>query len=87
VSRGCAAGTGAQAGLGATYRAGFTWGLEHGYQALVEMDADLSHPADRLPALLDGLALADLVIGSRYVPGGRRRSRPRHPQSVALDQR
>jgi dolichol-phosphate mannosyltransferase len=35
------------------------------------MDADLSHPADRLPALLDGLALADLVIGSRYVPGGR----------------
>jgi dolichol-phosphate mannosyltransferase len=58
-------------GLGAAYRAGFAWGLERGYDALVEMDADLSHPPDRLPALLDGLASADLVIGSRYVPGGR----------------
>jgi glycosyltransferase involved in cell wall biosynthesis len=58
-------------GLGAAYRAGFAWGLERGYEALVEMDADLSHPPERLPALLDGLAGADLVIGSRYVPGGR----------------
>ena len=58
-------------GLGAAYRAGFGWGLERGYDALVEMDADLSHPPERLPALLDGLAAADLVIGSRYVPGGR----------------
>jgi dolichol-phosphate mannosyltransferase len=61
----------AKQGLGAAYRAGFAWGLERGYDALVEMDADLSHPPDRLPALLDGLAEADLVIGSRYVPGGR----------------
>jgi dolichol-phosphate mannosyltransferase len=60
-----------KAGLGAAYRAGFGWGLERGYDAFVEMDADLSHPPDRLPALLDGLAHADLVIGSRYVPGGR----------------
>jgi dolichol-phosphate mannosyltransferase len=58
-------------GLGAAYRAGFGWGLERGYDALVEMDADLSHPPERLPGLLDGLADADLVIGSRYVPGGR----------------
>jgi dolichol-phosphate mannosyltransferase len=58
-------------GLGAAYRAGFGWGLERGYDALVEMDADLSHPPERLPALLDGLAEADLVVGSRYVPGGR----------------
>jgi dolichol-phosphate mannosyltransferase len=58
-------------GLGAAYRAGFAWGLERGYEALVEMDADLSHPPERLEALLDGLAEADLVIGSRYVPGGR----------------
>jgi len=58
-------------GLGAAYRAGFAWGLERGYDALVEMDADLSHPPERLPALLDGLDGADLVIGSRYVPGGR----------------
>ncbi|HZD73287.1 MAG TPA: polyprenol monophosphomannose synthase [Actinomycetota bacterium] len=57
-------------GLGAAYRAGFAWGIRRGYDALVEMDADLSHPPERLPALLDGLARADLVIGSRYVPGG-----------------
>jgi glycosyltransferase involved in cell wall biosynthesis len=61
----------AKQGLGAAYRAGFAWGLERGYDALVEMDADLSHPPERLPALLDELADADLVIGSRYVPGGR----------------
>jgi glycosyltransferase involved in cell wall biosynthesis len=61
----------AKQGLGAAYRAGFAWGLERGYDALVEMDADLSHPPERLPTLLDGLADADLVIGSRYVPGGR----------------
>jgi dolichol-phosphate mannosyltransferase len=57
-------------GLGTAYRAGFAWGMERGYDALVEMDADMSHPPERLPALLDGLAGADLVIGSRYVPGG-----------------
>ncbi|HYY81245.1 MAG TPA: polyprenol monophosphomannose synthase, partial [Actinomycetes bacterium] len=62
---------GAKQGLGAAYRAGFAWGLGRGYGALVEMDADLSHPAGRLPALLDGLGEADLVIGSRYVAGGR----------------
>jgi glycosyltransferase involved in cell wall biosynthesis len=61
----------AKRGLGAAYRAGFAWGLQRGYEALVEMDADLSHPPERLPALLDGLAGADLVIGSRYFPGGR----------------
>jgi len=60
----------AKQGLGAAYRAGFAWGLERGYDAMVEMDADLSHPPERLPALLDGLDQADLVIGSRYVPGG-----------------
>ena len=61
---------GGKGGLGSAYRAGFGWALERGYDAVVEMDADLSHPADRLPALLDGLADADLVIGSRWVPGG-----------------
>ena len=57
-------------GLGVAYRAGFAWGMERGYDAMVEMDADLSHPPDRLPALLDELEHADLAIGSRYVPGG-----------------
>jgi dolichol-phosphate mannosyltransferase len=60
----------AKQGLGVAYRAGFAWGIQRGYDALVEMDADMSHPPERLPALLDGLDRADLVIGSRYVPGG-----------------
>ncbi len=57
-------------GLGSAYRAGFAWGLEAGYDALVEMDADGSHDPGSTPALLAGLRGADLVIGSRYVPGG-----------------
>jgi dolichol-phosphate mannosyltransferase len=61
----------AKEGLGAAYRAGFRWGLARGYHALVEIDADFSHPPDRLPALLQALEEADLSIGSRYVPGGR----------------
>jgi dolichol-phosphate mannosyltransferase len=57
-------------GLGTAYVEGFRWGLERGYWALVEMDADLSHdPADVL-RLLDALKDSDLAIGSRYVPGG-----------------
>ena len=58
-------------GLGMAYRAGFDWGLARGYDVLVEIDADLSHPPERIPALLDGLGNADVVIGSRYVPGGK----------------
>jgi glycosyltransferase involved in cell wall biosynthesis len=61
----------AKTGLGSAYRAGFRWGLDRGFDALVEMDADLSHDAAALPALVAPLAEgADLVIGSRYVPGG-----------------
>lgn len=60
-----------KAGLGAAYIAGFRWGLERDYAVLVEMDADGSHAPEDLPRLLDALDDADLVIGSRYVPGGR----------------
>jgi len=60
----------AKNGLGAAYLAGFRWGLDHGYEALVEMDADGSHRPEQLPALLDALNHADMVKGSRYVPGG-----------------
>jgi dolichol-phosphate mannosyltransferase len=60
-----------KAGLGSAYRAGFAWGLERGFDALVEIDSDLSHDPAAIPSLLapvrDGY---DLVIGSRYVPGG-----------------
>jgi dolichol-phosphate mannosyltransferase len=59
-----------KAGLGAAYRAGFGWALEHGYEQVVQMDADLSHPPDRIPALLDALDDHDVAVGSRYVPGG-----------------
>ncbi|MGW3572386.1 polyprenol monophosphomannose synthase [Streptomyces sp. NPDC000941] len=58
-------------GLGAAYLAGFHWGIEHGYGVLVEMDADGSHQPEELPRLLTALKGADLVIGSRWVPGGR----------------
>ena len=58
-------------GLGAAYRAGFDWGLANPFDVLLEMDADLSHPPERIPAMLDALNDADVVIGSRYVPGGR----------------
>lgn len=60
-----------KAGLGAAYLAGFAWGLERGYGVLVEMDADGSHRPEELHRLLDRSAVgADLVIGSRWVPGG-----------------
>jgi dolichol-phosphate mannosyltransferase len=58
-------------GLGSAYRAGFRHGLAEGYDVLVEMDADLSHDPGVLPELVAAVeAGADLVIGSRYVPGG-----------------
>jgi dolichol-phosphate mannosyltransferase len=67
----------AKHGLGAAYLAGFRWGLGRGYDVVVEMDADGSHPAEALPTLVAGLGDADLVIGSRWVPGGRVRNWPR----------
>ncbi len=61
---------GRKMGLGTAYRDGFAWGLERGYDALGEMDGDLSHnPAD-VPHLMAGIRMADLAIGSRYVVGG-----------------
>jgi dolichol-phosphate mannosyltransferase len=58
-------------GLGAAYLAGFRWGIDNGYGVLVEMDADGSHQPEELPRLLTALKGADLVLGSRWVPGGR----------------
>jgi dolichol-phosphate mannosyltransferase len=60
-----------KSGLGSAYRAGFAWGLERGWDAFVEMDADLQHDPAALPTLLGPIADGvDLVVGSRYVPGG-----------------
>ncbi len=60
----------AKAGLGAAYVEGFGWGLGRGFDVLVEMDADGSHAPEQLPMLLAALQHADVVLGSRYVPGG-----------------
>jgi len=61
-----------KAGLGRAYRAGFAWRLDRGYDAFVEMDADFSHDPADLPRLVAPLEDGyDLVIGSRYVAGGR----------------
>jgi len=60
-----------KAGLGAAYVAGFRWALDAGYDVRVEMDADGSHAPEQLPRLLAALGHADLVLGSRWVPGGK----------------
>jgi len=74
----------AKAGLGSAYRAGFAWGMERGYEVLVEMDADLSHDPAALPELLRVLdAGADLVVGSRYVPGGSIPEWPWHRRALS----
>lgn len=60
-----------KSGLGSAYRDGFRRGLAEGFDILIEMDSDLSHDPAALPELIAGIeAGADLVIGSRYVPGG-----------------
>lgn len=60
----------AKSGLGGAYRAGFAWGLEEGYDYVVEIDCDFSHDPRALPALLVQARDHDVVIGSRYVDGG-----------------
>jgi dolichol-phosphate mannosyltransferase len=68
-----------KAGLGAAYIDGFRWGLERGYEVLVEMDADGSHQPEQLPSLLERIENgADLVLGSRWVAGGSVVNWPRH---------
>jgi dolichol-phosphate mannosyltransferase len=63
-----------KAGLGTAYVRGFRWAIERGYAAVVEMDADLSHDPADVPRLLQRAKDTDLVVGSRYVPGGRVRN-------------
>ena len=70
-------------GLGAAYLAGFHWGIEHGYDVLVEMDADGSHQPEQLPRLLTALSGADLVLGSRWVAGGSVVNWPKHRELLS----
>jgi len=59
-----------KAGLGKAYIQGLRHALDDGADVIGMMDADFSHPPERLPAMLDALEHADVVIGSRYIPGG-----------------
>jgi dolichol-phosphate mannosyltransferase len=59
-----------KSGLGGAYRAGFAWGLERAYDHFVEIDCDFSHDPNALPTLLSAADDHDVVIGSRYIPGG-----------------
>ncbi|PKQ32629.1 MAG: dolichol-phosphate mannosyltransferase [Actinobacteria bacterium HGW-Actinobacteria-2] len=70
-------------GLGAAYIAGFRWGLEQGYDVLIEHDADGSHQPEYLPAMLERLKTADVVKGSRYVPGGATEGWPLHRELLS----
>ena len=56
-------------GLGRAYVHGFGWALARDYNYIFEMDADLSHPASKLPAMIELLTTYDVVIGSRYLKG------------------
>ena len=58
-------------GLGTAYIAGFKWALDQGYEYMIEMDADFSHPVDKLPELQATCATgaADVAVGSRYLTG------------------
>jgi dolichol-phosphate mannosyltransferase len=69
-------------GRGTAGRDGFKRALELGAERVVEMDADYSHHPRYLPAILAASERADVVLGSRYVPGGGERGRPLHRQLV-----
>ena len=73
----------AKGGLGAAYRHGFAWALEEGYDVIGEMDADGSHQPEQLHRLLEALDDADLVIGSRWVPGGAVVNWPRSREALS----
>jgi dolichol-phosphate mannosyltransferase len=70
-------------GLGKAYVAGFGWAKEQNYDAVVEMDADGSHAPEELPKLLDALTEADVVLGSRWVKGGKVLNWPWHRHVIS----
>ncbi|MFO7956390.1 MAG: polyprenol monophosphomannose synthase [Candidatus Brocadiia bacterium] len=65
-------------GLGTAHIAGYRWALERDYERVVTMDADFSHPPERIPAMLEASEDADVVIGSRYCEGGGHEGWPWH---------
>jgi len=73
----------AKLGLGGAYLEGFRYGLERGYDRVFTMDCDHSHNPDYIPAIIDASARHDVVIGSRYVPGGGIENWPAHRQALS----
>ena len=73
----------AKLGLGTAYRAGFTTALARGADLIMTMDADFSHDPSYIPALLEAARRYDLVIGSRYVPGGGIRNWEAHRKALS----
>jgi len=65
-----------KSGIGSAYRAAFAWALEQGFSLVVSMDADWSHDPRDISRLLQAVESADVVVGSRYVPGGRTENWP-----------
>ncbi len=73
-----------KAGLGAAYREGFRWGLDHGYDVVLQMDCDFSHDPAMIPTLLSAVEDdIDCAIGSRYVPGGSTPGWPWHRRMLS----
>jgi dolichol-phosphate mannosyltransferase len=70
-------------GLGAAYVEGFRVALDSGYELIGEMDADGSHQPEQLPRLFDAIRSADVVIGSRWVPGGSVVNWPWHRRALS----
>lgn len=73
----------AKNGLGGAYIAGFRWGLDRDYDVFIELDADGSHQPEQLPDLIAAIDEADLVIGSRWVPGGSVVNWPLHREIIS----
>ncbi len=74
---------GAKLGLGTAYLAGFRHGIDQGYERVLTMDCDFSHDPRYLPDLLAGMADHDVMIGSRYVPGGGIANWPLHRRALS----
>ena len=70
-------------GIGRAYIAGFRWGLENGYDLMIEMDADLSHDPKYLENMIEKSGEHDFVIGSRYVKGGGLKNWPWYRQMIS----
>ena len=70
-------------GLGPAYFAGFAWGLARGFDYFIEMDADGSHQPEQLPQLLAACASSDLVLGTRWMPGGRVENWPAYRKAIS----